>query len=364
MRRPMARRLRGWVAGAMVLAAATGVLPAAGDGAGKGAADDERARAVAPAVVCRDKAASDQDDMCLWLHPTDRSQSTVIASDKAAGRLFVYDLDGRTLQSIKTPMPGNIDVRYGFSLSGRTVDIVALNQRARPHRVVVFGVDPATRRLERIDNGTIRNRTNYGGTLLRSTKTGKVYFITTSKEGGCEQYELADDGTGKVKGTKVRSWKVGYSEAAVGDDRTGKVYVAEETKGIWEFPGEPDDPSPGRLVIKVGENDLRDDVEGLAIHPDVGGSPCLLVSNQSRNNFKVYRLDGKFTFVGTFAVEGARDTDGIDVTAADLGGRLAGGLFACHTDDAVCPVLLVPWARIAAALGAGPKGPAPAGDGK
>lgn len=265
----------------------------------------------------------------------------------------MYDLAGRTLQTIKTPMPGNIDVRYGFPLGGGKVDIVALNQRAKPLQIVVFGVDPATRRLERIDDGGILNETNYGGTLYRSRKTGKFYFITTSKKGTCEQHELADDGRGKVKGTKVRTWTAGYSEAAVGDDETGKVYIGNERAGVWEFPGEPDDAAPGRRVIRVGEHGLRADVEGLAIHPNVGGGRCLVVSNQSRNEFKVYRLDGTFTFVGTFAVRGARDTDGIDVTAADLGGEFAGGLFGCHTGSDGRPVLLSAWSKIAAALAAG-----------
>lgn len=329
------------------------MLVATWSAAGKEARQDSgkaEPPAIEPVARCCDEKASDQDDLCLWVNPKDAARSTVIASDKAADRLFVYDLAGHTLQAIETPHPGNIDLRYGFPLGGRKVDIVAFNQRASPRRVMVYAVDPETRHLARVDNGRIDTGANYGGTLFRSPKTGKVYFVTTSMGGACEQYELADDGTGKVGGTKVRTFQTGFSEAAVGDDARGRIYVGEEQKGVWEVGGEPDDTAPPRLVVRLGANGLRGDVEGLAIHPNVGGGPALVVSNQGRNNFKVYRLGGDFALLGTFTVRGALDTDGLDLTTTDLGPPFAKGLFACHTDVIPRPVLLVPWDRVAEAL--------------
>ena len=41
-----------------------------------------------------------------------------IASDKQAGKLFVYDLDGTLIQAVAVKHPGNIDLRYGFPLGG------------------------------------------------------------------------------------------------------------------------------------------------------------------------------------------------------------------------------------------------------
>lgn len=66
---------------------------------------------VRPAAVCLDPAAIDQDDMCLWVHPSDPALSTVIVADKKAYKLFVYDLQGTTLQALDVPKPGNIDLR-------------------------------------------------------------------------------------------------------------------------------------------------------------------------------------------------------------------------------------------------------------
>jgi 3-phytase len=283
------------------------------------------------------------------VHPTDGGQSVVIASDKKANRLFVYDLDGKVVHSVAARHPGNIDVRYGFPLNGARVDIVALNQRDDP-RVLVYKIDPATRRLERIDNDAITTSENYGGTLFRSPKTGQFYFFTTSKMSDIEQYELADDGAGKVAGKKVRSWRISKSESAVADDEAGAVYFGEEERGIWRVGGEPDDPTPGELVIQRGEHGLDGDVEGLALYTLPGGDGYLIVSNQKDSNFKVYRRGRDHAYLGTFAVEGVKATDGIEVCNAALGPRFPNGLFACHSDPAPCPVFLTPWDKIAAAL--------------
>jgi len=307
------------------------------------------AGAVGPAVQCRDARARDQDDMCNWVHPTDRALSTIITSDKAAGRLFVYGLDGRTIQTLPAGKPGNIDLRYGFPLGGKKVDIVAFNQRSSGYGVGVYAVEAATRKLRRIDGGGVKSGPNYGGCLYRSRGSGKLYFITTSTS-TVEQHELFDGGGGTIAGRKVRSWQIGLAEGAAADDETGRLYIGEERKGVWEVGAEPGDPAPGRLIARVGEHGLRGDVEGVAIYHMPGGKGYLIVSSQGSNCFKVYRREGGHGFVGTFSVRGARDTDGIDVTAAALAGPFAKGLFACHTDSAGRPVLLTPWERIARSI--------------
>lgn len=306
----------------------------------------EEPKPVAVAVRCSDRASSDQDDMAIWVHPTDPALSLVIAADKKANQLFVYDLAGRTLQTIPAKHPGNIDVRYGFPLGKNAVDIVVHNQRA-DSKILVYAVDARTRRLDRVDNDSIRTAENYGGTLYRSPKTGRFYFVTTSANGEVEQYELTDDGTGKVTGKKVRNWRIGKCESAVADDEAGLIYISEEAKGVWQVGGEPEDRTPGQLVIKVGEHGLTGDVEGLAIYHRPERAGYLIVSNQGSNNFQVYQRSKPQEFVGTFAIEGAQQTDGIDVCNANLGPSFPKGLFACHTGEKGCPVLLVRWEAIA-----------------
>jgi 3-phytase len=215
----------------------------------------------------------------------------------------------------------------------------------------VYKLDSHSRQLQRIDNDAIQTDTNYGGTLYKSPRTDKFYCFTTSKEGHVEQYEFSDDGNGRIAGNRVRSWQVGECEAAVADDEAGKLYIGVEDGGVWKVGGEPGDPTPGKLIIKLGENGLTGDVEGLTIYHLPGGTGYLLVSNQESNNFKVYERTADHHFLGTFAIQGAEDTDGIDVHNANLGPRFPQGLFACHTGaEDICPVLLTPWEAVAEAV--------------
>ncbi len=300
---------------------------------------------VKPAVVCLDSRAVDQDDMCIWVNKDDRSKSAVIASDKKAGMVFVYDLEGKTIQAVRAIKPGNIDVRYDFPLGGQKVDIVAFNQRKNGYRILVYKIDPRTRQLFRIDNGGIETGKNYGGALYHSTETGKYYFIITSRTGLIEQYELSDDKSGRVMGRKVRSWKVGACEGIVADDEARTLYIAEEKKGVWCVGAEPHDPVPGQFIIKVGENGLASDIEGVTIYKNNDAKGFLIVSSQGNSSFKVYELGKNHKFLGTFMVENASETDGIDAVSANLGGVFCEGMFSCHSDQdrGRCPVFLIPW---------------------
>lgn len=301
-----------------------------------------------PTVTLAAKGAGDQDDMCVWVHPTDPGRSVVVASDKQAGRLFVYDLGGDLVQAVAVKHPGNIDLRYGFPLGGAPADVVAVNLRG-DRSLAVYRIDPDKRTLTRVDDGKIATGENYGGCLFRSPKTGRFHAITTSYSGAVAQFELSDDGAGKVRGKKVRGWKVGgVCEAAVADDRAGRVYVSEEAKGVWELGGEPDDPAPGALALKVGEHGLTGDVEGLAIFRRADGAGYLIVSDQGPSTFRVYRREGKHEYVGSFKVAGAADTDGIEAVSVGLGPKFPDGLFLCHTGaKSPCPVLLTPWGAVA-----------------
>ena len=102
------------------------------------------------AVRLADPGIGDQDDMCVCIHPTNPEKSTVVTSDKKANKLFVYDLDGKTLQTVDVKQPGNIDTRSGFPFANGKIDIVVVNLRDEK-KLAVFKSDPKSRRLARID---------------------------------------------------------------------------------------------------------------------------------------------------------------------------------------------------------------------
>ncbi|MEZ6143824.1 MAG: phytase [Planctomycetaceae bacterium] len=302
-----------------------------------------------PTTKLLNPAAVDQDDLCIWQDINSATRSTIITSDKSANCLFVYDLAGQLLQTIEVPRPGNIDIRSGFPLGGETVDLVVVNQQEEGDRLCCFRVDRQSRELIRVDRGDIHTGSNYGGCLYHSLMTDKFYAFITSFDAAAEQYELADDGTGHVIGRKVRDWPIGKSEGAVADDSTGLLYIAEETKGIWRLGAEPGDPTSGELIAEVGKRGLQGDLEGMAL-TKTGNGTFLLFSDQGTSTIHVMPLDGTGLTL-PFAVSGAKETDGIDVLMAPLGNQFPRGLFACHSDDSPCPILLTPMEHVLAALG-------------
>jgi 3-phytase len=302
--------------------------------------------------------AGDQDDMCVWVHPEDRSKSTIITADKDQQRVLVYGLDGNVIQTLPTPMPGNIDVRYSFELSGQHTDIVVFIQRALGDKILVYSVDATTRLLSRVDDNGILGPNGYGGALYRSPKTRKFFFVKTTKsvgEGGIEQIELFDNGRGQVSGKRVRQWDLEGCEGVVADDELSVLFVAQEDRGIWKVGAEPDDPTPGELLAEVEPGGLIADVEGLALYKTSDARGYLIASNQTANHFRIYERTEPHRFLGAFAVKNVIHTDGIDVCNVDLGPRFPQGLFACHTDQpanqAPSPVVVTPWESIANELG-------------
>jgi len=273
------------------------------------------------------------DDPAIWIHPTDPTQSTIIGTDKQGG-LAVYDLTGKQIQYLADGMMDNVDLRDGFQLGGQKVAIVAAGNR-KDNSIALYKVNPQTRMLENVAARMIKHSVvAYGMCLFRSDKSGKIYYFATSKSGDVEQWELMDNGSGKVDAKKVRNFKVGSTvEGCVADDQLGHFYVAEEAIGIWKYGAEPETGTDRVQVGKVGDGHLFADVEGLAIAYGKDGAGYLIASSQGNHSYVVYRREGNNEFVKKFrignggGIDGAEETDGIEVTTANLGPAFPNGVF-------------------------------------
>ena len=303
------------------------------------------------------------DDAAIWIHPTDPASSLVIGTDKGGG-LAVYDLAGVQLQFLADGELNNVDVRYNFTLDGRTVDLIVASDRTDAS-LAAYRVDPSPAGNEwLIAAGSIpvSPLAVYGLCLHADRFEQTLFAFLTSEEGTVEQWQLSDGGGGLVAGARVRSFDVGgTAEGCVADDEKRTVYVAEEAVGIWRYGAEPGDGEDRALVDATGPaGHLTADVEGLALYPRSDGSGFLLASSQGSDEFVLYqRLGGEY--VGTFridaanGIDGVSETDGIDVTNVSLGAAFPGGLFVAQDGVNTDPrtrqnFKLVPWESIASAF--------------
>jgi 3-phytase len=282
-----------------------------------------------------------------------------VATDKQGG-LLVYDLAGRELQYLPVGDVNNVDVRSGadgLMLGGRSVSLVVAGNRSS-NTLGVYELDPDTRQLTDVLADAIEPELEvYGSCLYRSAESGSLYAFVNSKEGEVEQWELADDGSGKVVGERVRSLQVGsQTEGCVADDDLGHLYVGEETKGIWKFGAEPDAATSGKLIHATSPSGpLVGDVEGLTIAYGTGGNGYLIASSQGESEYVVYAREGNNEHLGNFSIvsgggiDGAEETDGIDVTTADLGPAFPSGVFVAqdgNNDDGAQNFKMVPFDEV------------------
>ena len=300
-----------------------------------------KAKAQTEKVTSRGDAA---DDPAVWVHPTDPSKSRVLGTDKKGG-LNVYGLDGKRLQTVSDgSRPNNVDVLYDVRVGGRTVDLAFAGSRNKDAPgVKIWVIDRETGDVSEPAAGptfpVFGGAEPYGSCAYRSPKDGRLYVFVNDHAGHFEQYRLDTSGE-KIRAEKVRAFAVGsQAEGCVADHETGRLYVAEEDVGVWEYGAEPADGDARRAVAKVGEHGLKADVEGLTIYDAGNGKGYLIASSQGSNTFLVYDRAGRHDYVATIDpaagdVDDVDDSDGVDVVSQPLGDRFPKGLMVVQDGSA------------------------------
>jgi len=292
------------------------------------------------------------DDPAIWVNRRRPARSTIIGTDKSGG-VAVYSLAGRQIQYRPDGEINNVDLRTRFPLAGRMVTLVTAGNKSN-NTIAIYRIDSSTRRLESVAARAIHpGIETQGSCMYRSPVSRKTYYFVTSESGQAEQWELFDNGKGKVDARRVRSLTIGdETEGCVADDGLRRLYVGEEPRGIWRYGAEPGAGRRRVLVDSTGRSGhLVADVEGLAIARGPRGSGYLIASSQGNSSFAVYRRRGN-GYVTTFkiraggGIDAVEDTDGIEVTTANLGPRFPDGLFVAQdgrNDRGNQSFKLVPW---------------------
>ena len=331
---------------------------------GTGNATDQVGRVVTVDVKARGETdavgtsnADAADDPAVWRNPADPAASLIVATDKKAG-LYVYGLDGKTRSFLKTGRVNNVDLRADVTIAGKPGVLVVASDRSDEAnaRIALFRLDTETAKLTAL--GTVPSIAGeaYGMCLYRNADT--LYAFMVTKEGGIGQVALDLGGT-KPAGKLVRQLKVAsQAEGCVADERTHRLYVAEEDVGLWRFDARAEAASDAVAIAKVDRQRLFDDVEGLALAPDGANGGYLIVSSQGDNAYALYALADD-RYAGRFRIAKGRvgateETDGIELATGDFGPDFPGGIFIAQDGEnapAAQNFKLVAWADVKAALG-------------
>lgn len=298
------------------------------------------------------------DDPAIWIHPQQPALSRVLGTNKKQG-LMAYDLQGKLLQELPVGRLNNVDIRPNFKLGQQTVDLAVASNRDH-NSLSLFSIDRTSGELRGTGEIPTPLKDIYGICLFQPA-SGEIYAIANGKDGTFLQYRLsAPDGS--VQGELVRQFKVdSQPEGCVADDQRQRLFLGEEDVGVWAVDARADQPATLSSVIKVGAQ-LQADVEGLALYQSAT-QDYLVISSQGNDSYVVLDAEPPFAFRGAFRVglnaaagiDGASETDGLEVTSANLGGPWSHGMLVVQDGRKRMPeqtqnFKFVPWAEVTKAL--------------
>lgn len=336
------------------------------------------------------------DDMCVWIHPADKTKSIIIGvnkSDNLNAGLYTFNVNGGrsdggadwvvgTNQFDEGEKLNNVDVHYNFEAGDEKWDIVCSSSRSsRTIEVLRITTNAAgdftgMDRVGKIDIGTgfaAGPNAPYGMAIYYCRSNGKHYVFISDKEGNVAEFELTHNpggsGTDRVLGTRYDDggspWDISGDgtevEGIVADDRRDVVYIAAEDHGIYRYAITNGIININdRVVVDVtGGGRLTADIEGMTMYNAPEGAGYLIASSQGNSSFAVYKREYtgsdtneyimNFTILGGGGVGNVEDTDGIDVVNANLGGSFTNGMFLAHDSLGENPsnYKIVDWADIA-----------------
>ncbi|HBS42620.1 MAG TPA: 3-phytase, partial [Oceanospirillales bacterium] len=150
-------------------------------------------------------------------------------------------------------------------------------------------------------------------------------------------------------------------EGCVADDLSGILYLGEENRAVWTIPAMPDTTTTPQLMVPVSDA-LVADIEGMGLYREEGRT-LLVVSSQGNDSYVVYDTAAPYPMLGRFRVgmnaaagiDGASETDGLEVTSMMLGEDFPRGLLVVQDGRNVMPAehqnfKLISWEEIAPLL--------------
>ncbi|HEX2010121.1 MAG TPA: phytase, partial [Roseateles sp.] len=151
-------------------------------------------------------------------------------------------------------------------------------------------------------------------------------------------------------------------EGCVVDETQRALFVGEERHGVWRIALDDGQAAPV-LAVPLGPT-LTADVEGLAIYAGAHNKRYLIVSSQGSDSYALFDAAPPHAPRGAFriginaalGIDGASETDGLDVTSANLGGAYERGLLVVQDGRKRLPqgpqnFKLLPWGAVERALG-------------
>jgi 3-phytase len=305
-----------------------------------------------------DRIGDAADDPAIWVHPRDTSKSLVLGTNKKWG-LHVYSLSGEEVQTLPSGHINNIDLRQGVKLSDHVLDIAVASNRS-DNSITTYSIsrEGEIKELSRIATGL----DDVYGICLYSPVEGELYTFINDKDGRYQQWRMSAGEGSAIDATLVREFSLASQpEGCVVNDETAELFVGEEDRGLWLYSAQPDANDAATLLYEIGSI-LHDDVEGVALIKNSLGN-YLVVSSQGNHSYAVFNAVAPYDYIGSFRVgfnaekliDGASETDGLDLSGASFGTLFPEGMLVVQDGFNVLPIeaqnfKFISWKRVLDAI--------------
>jgi myo-inositol-hexaphosphate 3-phosphohydrolase len=311
-------------------------------------------------------------DPAIWVNPQNPASSLIFGANNDDG-LTVYNMAGvkQTQTGAASAAVTGVDTRNNVAVGGPPASVVIAvgddGVAQRPNGSArIYVINPDTGKLtDKTGAGALAPDWHEGNIstvcMYQSPDSHNTYAFMLANNGQMEQFQLIDDGAGKIGLQVVRGFHSTPSNTAdwditvetgsqpggcVADDETKFLYVAAKGTGIWRFGAEPGDLLTGTLIDTPTSasppGHLTDNTLGLALAktgPDRGyliaSSPAKVATDPAADSFMVYDRAAGNAFIRSFHVIGdtldnCERTDGIDASMTSFGAPFASGMFICQ----------------------------------
>jgi len=298
------------------------------------------------------------NDAAIWVNAEDPAASFIIGAD-ATGGLEVYTLDGERVAEMTERAIGLVDLRDNFSLGGQDVSLIIAYDVALAE-LVAYTLDASDGSLSEVTATAISVESEIEGLCMYKSPISGKHYVFAAGDGILQQWELSDS-DGQVVGRHVKNIPVGLGAGhCVVHDSNSTLYFSQEVVGVFKLSAEPESEGEKEIIDAAQPlGSFSGDVKGIAIYEQHGGG-ILIVSDADVSRLQLYDLATEEK-IGTIAVEGVDESEGIVATSAALSAGMDSGLIVV-SDDINEPehtnFKIVAWQGIADALDLELTGPA------
>ena len=266
-------------------------------------------------VISNDDAA---DDICIYENVDSPESSVIIGTDKKYG-LVIYNLDGQIINHYPFGRVNNVDIINKFSFKGDVFPLICGSNRST-NSIELYKLNPKDNSLEIILNSNNKSSLKdvYGITFYQGDNSNYI-FVSDKESGNVEQW-IVDNSQNSISIKKIRTIKFRtLIEGLVADEYYGKIYIAEENKGLWQINADPNIAENRRLIFGVNKI-FKNDFEGLALYKSDEENGSIIISVQGSNGYAVldrknHKLKKFVKVIDGNGIDGTSDTDGIEVTS-------------------------------------------------